>query len=280
MATPASVVYVIFSNPQLDLSWIPPDAAVVIVHNDGSLDPTAYTQRRVRHVFSNRNIGFGAGVNLALAHVDTERVVLCNPDTSLSPEHWSALVEAKAEELVSLPIVEPGGRPTAVVNRYPTATSLLLTGWRVGRLLKRGGAPRRALTRLLGKWGREHDSLLGASGGEWPLSEYWASAAVLSVDTARLRAVEGFDNAYFLYFEDVDLCRRLSRRFPDMVLRIPKTSPAVHQVRGSASGEGSRNVDRHHLASARRWGRTRSGWKWRAVDLALTPRSWWLERKR
>lgn len=274
----ATAVYVVFENNALDLSWIPEDETVIVVHNDRSLDPASCVHPTVTHLFSSHNVGFGAGVNMALGDVGTERVVICNPDTVLHDTHWEALAEGSPDVIGSLPIVEPDGTPTSVVNHYPTAASLVLTGWRAGRLLKRGGSPRRALTKLLGTWGREHDALLGGS-GEWPLTDYWASGAILSVDAARLREVGGLDERYFLYFEDVDLCGRLSRRFPDMTVRVPSILPAVHQVRGSAPG-GSRSSDRHHLASARRWAGAQQGWKWRAVDVALAPRSWWLERAR
>ena len=50
-----------------------------IVHNDGALD-RASLGARVVHVDAPGNVGFGAAVNLALPHVTTERVVLCNPD--------------------------------------------------------------------------------------------------------------------------------------------------------------------------------------------------------
>lgn len=276
-----TAVYVVFRNREVDLSWIPPEEKVVIVHNDRTLDRAACAHPRVEHVFSSENVGFGAGVNLVLEHVDTDRVVLCNPDTALTGEHWQALTDASPEEVVSLVLVERDGTPTSVVNRYPTPLTLLLGGWRVGRLFRRGGAPRRVMSSALGRWGRSHNTLLAATGGEWPLIEYWVSGAVISVDTARIKAVGGFDDAYFLYLEDVDLCHRLASRFPEMRLRLPSGAPAVHEVGGSVTdpaGRRARNL--HHLTSTRRWSSAQHGWRWRIVEQLLAPRGWWLSRAR
>ncbi len=63
----------------------------------------------------------------------------------------------------------------------------------------------------------------------------------------------GFDERYFLYYEDVDLCRRLRRRGYDVRL-LPSVS-AVHDARRE-----SRRSLRHlrwHLASMLRFMVTR-----------------------
>jgi hypothetical protein len=168
-----------------------------------------------------------------------------------------------------------------VVNRYPTPISLLLTGYRLGRVLSRDSAARRLLEPLLGRWGTAHGRLREVRSGTWPLIDHWLSGALLSVDTERLRAVGGFDPGYFLYVEDVDLSARLASRFPGMRIRMADCDPGVHGVGGSAgAGAGRAAVDRHQLASVRRYGQTHGGLAWRLVDAALAPRSMLLSRRR
>jgi N-acetylglucosaminyl-diphospho-decaprenol L-rhamnosyltransferase len=270
----ATVIYVAFRTPSLDLSWIPTDGRVVVVHNDRSLDPASCAHPSVEHVLNDANVGFGAGVNRALPLVGTGRVILCNPDTVLNPAHWDALATGSVEEIVTLPLRQPDGRPTSVVNRYPTPLSLVLTGWGVGRLFPRGGRGRHVLAGLLGKWGRHHEALLHATSGRWPLSDYWVSAAVVSVDAGRLRAVGGFDEQYFLYLEDIDLCRRLAARFPGMMIRMDEVGPGEHKVGGSAHHAGhKRAVKSHYLDSARRYARAEPRTAWRLAELALAVRA-------
>src|SRR5207302_134374 len=133
-------------------------------HNDDSLDPASVPRRAVVHLRGGGNVGFGAAVNAALPRVATRRVVLCNPDTMLRAEHWDALDGGGEDDVVVIPLREADGTPTSVVNRYPSALSLLLSAYRAGRLAPRGGTPRRLLTPLLGSWGREHAASLGTAG--------------------------------------------------------------------------------------------------------------------
>jgi len=277
----ATAVYVAFRTRALDLGWIPAAAEVIVVHNDDALDERLCTHAGVRHVRTGDNVGFGAAVNAALPLVRTDRVVLCNPDTRLAPEHWDALMAGSPDEVRTIGLVDSLGRPTSTINRYPTPLSLLLTAYRVGRMAKRGSATRRRLERALGGWGAEHAALREVRSGDWTLADYWVSGAVVSLSTERLRAVGGFDTRFFLYMEDVDLCARLAATYGDMRISLAATEPAVHAVGGSARRRAERlTVDRHHLRSVRRYCDAQEGTAWRLARIATAPRSLWLSAPR
>jgi GT2 family glycosyltransferase len=260
-----TLVFVAFRTDAIDTSWAG-DAEVVVVHNDDR--EVAVDRADARHVHPGANVGFGGGVNRALPDVTTERVVLCNPDIELTSEHWAALTKAAGpDELVTVPLVDGDGRPTSVVSAYPSPLAHLLGGWRLGRYFPRGGRARRALAPLLGRWGRDHDRSLSQPVGAWPLTTHWVSGAVVSVDAARLRAVGGFDEGYFLYYEDVDLCRRLADAFPAMTVRVAGVDPGVHAVGASATGATARQ----RKASAARYAAARPGPAWRIVAALLRP---------
>jgi hypothetical protein len=270
----ATLIVVAFRTLTLDLSWVPAGAPVIVVHNDDRLQPSAVAHDNVRHVESRGNVGFGAGVNAALPLVSTERVVLSNPDVVATAEHWRALTGAATGEVVVVPLLDGRGRRTSVVNAYPTPSSALLTAYRVGRFLPRGSHARARLARRLGRWGRDHVDLAEVRGVELPISTHWASGAMLSIATEHLRAVGGFDSRYFLYMEDVDLCRRLAGLRSDLVVRVADVEPATHAVGGSAATPYERiAVDRHYLASIRRYAAAQPGLGWRAFDVALAPRT-------
>ena len=54
----------------------------------------------------------------------------------------------------------------------------------------------------------------------------WASGAFLCVRSRKFELIGGFDQRYFMYFEDVDLCRRFQQI--DIDLRFLKSVKAVH----------------------------------------------------
>jgi GT2 family glycosyltransferase len=264
----ATVLYVAFATPTIDMSWIPSGTPVIVVHNDSVLDPSQLTHEPVTHLHPGENLGFGGGVNHALAHVTTERVVLCNPDADLLPEHWHALTGAP-HQVVTIPLVDDAGRSTSVISPYWTPISLLITAFRLGsRFAPLGSRRRRALSRLSGSWERKQRDALGSEPGEWPLQDRWVSGAVFSIDTERLRSVNGFDDSYFLYFEDTDLCQRLASRYPDMRAQQRGGSAGRHAVGGSAEGT-SGVVERIRRESAGTYAQRQPGWAWKPVQTLL-----------
>lgn len=276
MNAAATVVYVAYGVESLDLEWIPADIPVVVVHNDIRLPLQAHRRPGLTDLGDGTNVGFGAAINLALPRVATPRVILCNPDTRLGPEHFGALVDAPDDELVTVPLVDSDGIPNSVVNGYWNAPAFLATALRLGRFAPRHGRVRRIVGPLLGRWGRGHVESLGPQPGTWPLSTRWASGAVLSIPTEALRAVGGFDDRYFLYYEDTDLQQRLAASNPSLRLRLADVSPAVHEVGGSIdrSGRGSaagpaREVERIRRRSARRYADRQPGLGWRLAGAVV-----------
>ncbi|MEM8924377.1 MAG: hypothetical protein AAGD35_12820 [Actinomycetota bacterium] len=267
-----TVVYVAYGVDELDLGWIPAETPVVVVHNDERL--ATPDRSGVVGIDAGGNVGFGAAVNRALSAVTTSRLVLCNPDTALAPHHFAALAAAPPDHLAAVPLVEPDGTPNSVINQYWSPAAFLATALRLGRLAPRGGRLRPLLLRALGHWGRAHRASLigdGPATGSWPLDRRWASAAVLAVPVEPLRAVGGFDDAYFLYYEDVDLQQRLAARFPALRIHLLDVAPGLHLVGGSGGGVRG-TVARHRRNAAAEYASRQPGRGWRLAGLALGAR--------
>lgn len=178
------------------------------------------------------NVGFGAAMNAGATHAlatGCRTLVLLNPDLSVAPEVVTALAAAARDDerlLVSPRIVRPDG-------------SVWFTG---GEVLVEAG---RTVTR-----GADSTSPTG-----------WLTGACLALSAALWQAAGGFDEDYFLYWEDVDLswrCRAAGGR-----LEVRPDLHAVHDVGGTQGGKSTGYVRWNcrnrlvfatkHLAPADRW---------------------------
>ena len=271
-----TAIYVAYGRTAIDVSWLDPDDAVIVVHNDDMLPVGATGHAHVTDLVSASNVGFGAAVNAALEVVRTDRVVICNPDTGLTSAHRRLLASSDPDEVVSLALYDLTGEPTWTVLPYPGAIASLAMGYRLGRVLGRTSRLRDLASRLLTAGRLSYGSLRGARVGSWPLATHWVSAAVMSIATERLRAVDGFDAGYFLYMEDVDLCRRLAARFPAMRVRLPGGEPAIHMVGASAGAGGQTVVELERIRSLVRYCSRQPGLRWRVAAAAVQPRAGWL----
>ncbi|MCA1824448.1 MAG: glycosyltransferase family 2 protein, partial [Mycobacteriales bacterium] len=95
----------------------------------------------------------------------------------------------------------------------------------------------------------------------------WLSGSCLLLRRSAFAAVGGFDAAYFMYFEDLDLCRRLGRAGWRSIY-VP--SAVVRHVGGHATSRTPRAMLRAHHRSAYRYlAREYAGPRWLPVRAVL-----------
>lgn len=181
-------------------------AHVMLVDND-SRDDTVATARallpQAQIIENTANRGFGAANNLALRQVKTPYALLLNPDCNLSPEALERLVNfAKSNPetaIVAPQIVDPKGQ-LDLNYRWPNFS------WKA-----KGPA------------------------AEGPCCVGFACGACLLLNMAQMQQVGFFDESFFLYYEDDDLCTRAFLQQRPIVV-VPDAL-AVHASRGSVGGQ-------------------------------------------
>jgi GT2 family glycosyltransferase len=175
--------------------------------------------------------GFGANHNAAFELARGEYFCVLNPDIRLARSPFPLLLAALEDQSVGATgplICNPAGQVEKSARRFPTLLSLA----------------RKAV------FGESEDKY----GSEVPVVyPDWIGGMFMVFRTTTFRMIGGFDPGYFLYYEDVDICWRLSRKG----LRVSRisTATAIHDARRSSH----RNLRylRWHISSLTRFLRLR-----------------------
>ena len=143
------------------------------------------------------NPGYGGAVNRGVAALGPTRwVLVSNPDIVVGPGAVDELLAAAARHpdagTLGPLIRDPDG------TVYPSARNLPSLRSGIGHATFVRVWPENPWTR---RYRNDHEVSERAAG--------WLSGAFLLVDRASFDRIDGFDEAYFMYFEDVDLGRRM-----------------------------------------------------------------------
>jgi GT2 family glycosyltransferase len=202
------------------------DVRVTVVDNaspDDGLATLAGLDLEVVH--SARNGGFSYGCNLGAARGSAPYLLFLNPDARIGAEDLAALRAVLDADpgtaLVGPRIVGFDGELAWSRRRFPRQRSTYAQALFLHRVW-----PRAAWTDELVRDAGEYDRAGEAE---------WVSGACMLVRRSAFEAIGGFDEGFFLYCEDTDLCRRLW----DAGHRVRFEPRAeVRHVGGASSGPG------------------------------------------
>jgi N-acetylglucosaminyl-diphospho-decaprenol L-rhamnosyltransferase len=175
----------------------------VVVVDNGSTDGSRSVVwgRSVDWVDSGANLGYGRAANLGAGQVEgAEYILVCNPDLVVRPGALNVLVEALDGD-PGLGVVGPRLSNTDG-SLYPSARTFPDLVDAMGHGLFGLIAPRNRFTRRYRLLDWDHSARADVD---------WVSGACFLARRSAWDQVGGFDGAYFMYMEDVDLCWRLGR---------------------------------------------------------------------
>ncbi len=259
-----------------DLAGVDWDAIVV---DNASVDGSVAALQKLagtRVIENAGNVGFGAAVNQAVRATDAPLLWLLNPDCEVTPGAFAALRETLARHAdcaIAAPrLLNADGSVQASARGDPSAwTGLFGRHTLLTRVFPSSAMARRNLPA---------QDLVDA-GVESAVVD-WVMGAAMLIRRSAFDHVGGFDEGYFLYWEDADLCRRLrqqglsTRYVPRAMVRHPG---------GASAGTASAFATRVFHESAYRYYATHvaaSPWhpaRWLA-RVALPLRAWWRTRLR
>ena len=160
-----------------------PGAAIAI--REHGVDPEAIDELRriadaapvpVRLEFDPANPGFGAGCNALAGGGHAPWVLFLNPDARILSWPWTAMAPPPTGAVIG-PLMDGAGQP----ERHSGVT------YRIADEVKRS-------------WFRRS--------GPRPAGKGFVSGAAMLIDRRSFERVGGFDERYFMFYEDIDLCLR------------------------------------------------------------------------
>jgi N-acetylglucosaminyl-diphospho-decaprenol L-rhamnosyltransferase len=201
-----------------------PPSRMLVVDND-STDDTVVRARSAGFevVETGSNDGFGSGCNVGLHAASTEFVLFCNPDVHPSRDALGRLVAALID------------------NSMAAIAGVALDKPYVGRRFSRISGD---ILIFLPTWLQRSLSRFGIEVPIDPTSEQvvvdYVVGAFMLCRVAALRLVDGFDERFFLYCEEEDLCRRLGE-IGWRTLLVP-AARARHEASTSSEGADGKTM--------------------------------------
>lgn len=195
----------------------------VVVVDNGSADDTVATVARempkATVIRNASNLGFGAANNLALRQAQTSHALLLNPDCIVTRDNLERLLE--------------------VACQYPEA------GIIAPHLIRKGGR-----IEVSYRWPATHWTSQGPA-AEGACCVGFVCGAAMLLNLQVMREVGFFDEGFFLYYEDEDLCQRTFMQGKPVILAPGVT--ITHLSRGSVRGPSPLKAEftrgYHHVQS-------------------------------
>lgn len=193
---------------------------IYIVDNSTKENTLSYLAKEYKDVDyrkPGKNLGFGGGHNYVLNHLDSKYHAIVNPDILLTEDSFLTLMgflEKTGAGMVVPRLTDEQGELQSVYRREPTLLDMAIRMFFPSLFKKR----------------QSYHTMQDMDYGK-PFRVPFAQGSFLVIRTELFRELGGFDNRYFMYMEDVDLCRQVNIK--SSLWYCPKTSVIHKWERGS-----------------------------------------------
>lgn len=225
-------------DPALDFEAIVVDNAS---HDQSELAGLC-RRHKARLLQLRRNAGYGAAANRGFKHARGRFIAVANPDLEFPPSSVSkllAFMHGRSDVgAVSPQLVYPDGTPQSSARRLPRLRYLL-----AGR--------RSPLARLLPRYAPAREFLYAdVHEAGVPVSVEAVIGTFVIFRREALEQVSGFDERYFMFAEDLDICQRLRKAGWDVVV---ETGARVKHFYGGVRRSRRRFTEFHRIKALSRF---------------------------
>jgi hypothetical protein len=181
------------------------DFELIIVDNNSSDSTVSIIEKdfkNVRLIKNNRNIGFGAAHNIAIKLGRGKYHLVLNPDIIFTENAVEKLLNFMEKNpdvgLVSPKILFPNGSIQYLCRRLPSLFDFIII---------------RFMPKFIRKFFQARIDYyeMRQTGYNKIMDVLFLAGAFMLIRSSVLDKIGGFDENFFMYFEDIDLCRRIKK---------------------------------------------------------------------
>lgn len=177
---------------------------VYVVDNNSSDETNLIIEKefpKVHLIKMKENVGFGAGHNQIISRVESKYHLIVNPDINFDTKILEGLAEYMDENL-DVVIVSPKILNHDETEQYLPKLNPKIRYFLGGRFEKYGGL----FTKWRDEYTRRNETFIE------PTDIEFCTGCFMFTRTSTLKQVGGFDERYFLHFEDADLARMMKQK--------------------------------------------------------------------
>lgn len=207
------------------LKNIAKDTEVIIVDNastDNTLHLLEKSTDSIKLIKSEKNLGFAKACNLGANNSSGKYLFFLNPDTEVQSPIFDELINFYESQenigIVAPKLIMPDGIIQPSVMNLPTVI----------------GAFRELIL------GQKNEYLPYSPGGDQPVRVQCVFAAAILIEKSLFEKIGGFSEEYFLYYEDIDLCRKLAHS-KKSIYYYPRVS--IKHIVGGVKSENKYNLN-------------------------------------
>jgi GT2 family glycosyltransferase len=220
----------------LDIKNIPEDYSIIVIDNnspDGSADMMQKIPGRLEVVCLNENKGFPYAANIGIKKSLSEFYLILNSDTEVTQIQLAEMLKfiSENQEIGAMTPFQYNSKnePQLAWGCFPTFTS------EIGRKLLQDALDDGK------KW--VHRKLRKL---KEPFFVHWVAGSTMLLRDAALQKAGLFDERFFIFFEDIDLCTRI--RKSGWKIAVCPEIKAIHH-RGESAKTDSTNASLHYRRS-------------------------------
>ena len=178
-----------------------------------------FKDKRIRYIHNDTNVGFGAGHNIAMKYIIDEKFDYClvlNPDIYFDIHVLNKIVQYMDENQVGLlmpKVTNPDGSIRKIRRQLPSPVNVFIKPF----------LPSHFADKIERKYRTDYISY------EKICTAPFLSGCFMFFRVTDLISIGGFDERYFMYFEDVDLSRRFYQKSKNIYYPLVSVVHIAHR---------------------------------------------------